>query len=68
VQSKKFPAPKYQVVSEVGPDHNKKFVVEVLINNKVEAKGEGRSKSEAEQMAAKNALTSYCGIELSNVK
>lgn len=68
VQAKNLPAPKYQVVSEVGPDHNKNFVIEVLINNKSEAKGQGRSKSEAEQDAAKNALSSYCGIDLDRLQ
>ncbi len=56
VQAKSLPAPKYQVVSEEGPDHNKNFVVEVTINGKAGAKGKGRSKSEAEQDAASNAL------------
>lgn len=59
VQAKNFPAPKYQVVSESGPDHNKVFTVEVVINGKPEAKGEGKSKSDAEQNAASNALTSW---------
>lgn len=58
VQSKGYPAPKYQVVSENGPDHNKEFTVEVIVNGKPEAKGIGRSKSEAEQDAATNALKS----------
>lgn len=56
VQAKNLSAPKYQVVSESGPDHNKEFTVEVVINGKPEAKGVGRSKSEAEQDAASNAL------------
>lgn len=56
VQSKNLPAPKYQVVSEIGPDHNKKFTIEVIINGKAEAKGVGKSKSEAEQDAATNTL------------
>lgn len=68
VQAMNLPAPKYQVADEKGPDHNKEFIVEVLIDNKVEAKGYGKSKSEAEQQAATNALTSYCGIDLNNIK
>ena len=68
VQAKSLPAPKYIVVSEVGPDHNKEFTVEVMINGKSEAKGTGKSKSEAEQAAAINALSSYCGIDLNNIK
>lgn len=56
VQSKKLSAPKYQVVEESGPDHNKKFVIEVLVEGKSWAKGEGKSKSLAEQDAAHAAL------------
>jgi ribonuclease-3 len=58
VQSKGYAAPKYQVVHENGPDHNKEFTVEVIINGQPEAKGSGKSKSEAEQDAATNALES----------
>ena len=56
VQAKNLPAPKYQVISEIGPDHNKEFTIEVIINGKPEAKGMGKSKSEAEQDAAGSAL------------
>jgi len=56
VQAKGYPAPKYQVVKEFGPDHNKEFTVEVTINGKSESEGVGKSKSEAEQDAASNAL------------
>ena len=47
---------KYVLVSESGPDHNKHFVMEVHLNNNVIGKGGGRSKKEAEQNAAKEAL------------
>lgn len=47
---------KYVVVSESGPDHNKHFVVEVHLNSNVIGKGGGRSKKEAEQQAAREAL------------
>ena len=67
VQAKNLPAPKYQVASEVGPDHNKIFTIEVIIDNKSESTGTGKSKSEAEQVAAKNALSSYCGIDLNEL-
>jgi len=56
VQSKGFPAPKYQVVKESGPDHDKKFVVEVVVKGEVWGTGEGRSKGEAEQEAARQVL------------
>ncbi|MDO8341308.1 MAG: ribonuclease III [Candidatus Woesebacteria bacterium] len=56
VQSNKLPAPKYQVITEEGPDHNKNFTIEVIINGKPIAKGTGKNKSEAEQNAAEKAL------------
>ena len=46
----------YVLISESGPDHNKSFVVEVCLNSNVIGKGQGKSKKEAEQMAAKEAL------------
>ena len=46
----------YRLKSESGPDHDKRFVVEVLINSNVLACGEGKSKKAAEQAAAKLAL------------
>lgn len=56
VQAKGLMAPKYKVVSEKGPDHDKKFVIAVIIDKKSYAKGEGKNKGEAEQEAAKGAL------------
>ena len=46
----------YVLIGEEGPDHNKRFVVEVRLNSQVIGKGKGRSKKEAEQLAAKEAL------------
>lgn len=46
----------YVLVEESGPDHKKHFVVEVCLNNNVIGKGGGRSKKEAEQQAAREAL------------
>jgi ribonuclease III len=46
----------YQIVDEKGPSHNKEFIAELLINNSVLGSGLGRTKKEAEQRAAKNAL------------
>ena len=54
-QGKGLPLPEYNVVDEVGPDHDKTFIVEVKIG-KLSARGEGSSKKEAQQQAAKNAL------------
>lgn len=46
----------YRLIGEQGPDHDKVFTFEVLLNDTVIGTGEGRSKKEAEQMAAKDAL------------
>ena len=46
----------YILTSESGPDHNKHFVFEVHLNSNVIGKGGGRSKKEAEQNAAREAL------------
>ena len=51
-----LPLPEYEVVGEVGPDHEKRFVVEVRTANGVVARGEGTSKKEAQQQAARGAL------------
>ncbi len=46
----------YRLVSETGPDHDKHFVFEVLLNSNSIGTGGGRSKKEAEQNAAREAL------------
>ncbi len=46
----------YVLINEVGPDHNKNFTVEVRLNSNVIGTGEGHSKKQAEQSAAKKAL------------
>lgn len=48
--------PEY-VVRDSGPDHDKDFVAEVLVHGKVVGRGEGKSKREAEQIAATMAFT-----------
>jgi ribonuclease III len=52
--------PSYAVVRESGPDHDKLFEVEVTVNGTVVGRGTGRSKKEAEQSAAKQALQEGC--------
>jgi len=59
VQSKGFPTPKYDVISESGPDHAKQFTVGVVVDNKLWGVGTGKNKSEAAQHAAKKAIESY---------
>ena len=46
----------YKLVSEKGPDHAKTFEVEVYCNNDFLGAGEGKSKKDAEMIAAKEAL------------
>ena len=48
--------PEYRVVREYGPDHDKTFVVSVALNGRELARAGGKSKKEAEQNAAANAL------------
>jgi ribonuclease-3 len=51
-------APVYTLVKRVGPDHAPRFLVEVSVSGQTSQTGEGRSKREAEQDAAKKMLTS----------
>lgn len=48
----------YKLIDSSGPEHNKVFTSEVLLNKKVIGTGSGRSKKDAEQHAAKKALES----------
>ena len=52
----------YIVVGQSGPDHMKMFKVEARLNSNVIGRGQGRSKREAEQNAAKEALELFCVI------
>ena len=56
IQKKYHITPEYQLVNTAGPEHQKIFEIEVLIQGKTVAKAEGRSKKMAEQNAAKKAL------------
>lgn len=49
--------PSYKTIKESGPDHEKKFTVGVYIGKDLVATGEGESKQDAEQLAARGALT-----------
>ncbi len=51
------PLPAYRVAAEIGPDHRKLFQVDVIVGDQAVAQGSGRTKKEAEQDAAKMALT-----------
>jgi ribonuclease-3 len=54
-QGKGLPLPDYSVIAEEGPDHEKRFIVEVKVG-RLAARGEGTSKKEAQQQAARHAL------------
>ena len=56
VQRKSNQTISYELISESGPDHDKLFTFDVRINGSVAGEGSGRTKKEAEQMAAKKAL------------
>jgi ribonuclease-3 len=51
--------PQYRISSEIGPDHEKVFTVEVVVNQKVLGRGHGNNKKEAEQEAARDALLHF---------
>lgn len=56
VQARSLPTPIYRVIKEEGPDHNKTFTVEVLIDKQVWGVGVGNSKQRAQQASAEMAL------------
>lgn len=56
IQEKYRETPKYELIEEDGPDHDKKFVCGVRVGGELTATGTGCSKSRAEQDAAQNAL------------
>jgi len=49
--------PSYKIISEIGPDHKKHFIIEVLISGKRFGVGSGPNKKSAEQISAKEALS-----------
>ena len=56
VQKNKQETLEYRLAGQSGPDHDKRFTMELLLNSNVFASGTARSKKEAEQLAAKKAL------------
>ena len=61
IQQKKNQELTYQLTGESGPDHDKHFAVQVLLNGTVIGSGEGTSKKRAEQDAARNAMENLNG-------
>ena len=62
-----LPAPGYRLVSENGPAHDRTFVVEVHLGEKVLAKSKGPSKKSAEQMAAEKVLKGFFGRKIKRI-
>jgi ribonuclease III len=56
LQGRGLPPASYRLAAETGPDHQKKFQIEVWASGKLLASGEGSTKKEAEQRAARRAL------------
>lgn len=56
IQKKFKETPMYELVSEVGPPHNREFEVALRVNDKVVSRGLGKSKKQAEQEAARSFL------------
>ncbi|HEY2990062.1 MAG TPA: ribonuclease III [Candidatus Binatia bacterium] len=57
--------PVYKLVAETGPDHEKYFVTEIAVGGRILGRGEGRSKKQAEQEAARRALAELQRTEAS---
>ncbi|MBM4159625.1 MAG: ribonuclease III [Ignavibacteria bacterium] len=55
-QGRSLGVPRYMIVREDGPDHDRRFTVEVFLENVSYGTGTGRSKKDAEQAAAAQAL------------
>ena len=58
-QSRFSCTPSYEIVGEMGPCHDKRFDVKVTARSQLLGSGKGRSKKEAEQNAAKEALSNF---------
>ncbi len=56
IQARHQQTPAYQLVEAVGPDHDRRFTVEVKVGDTVLGKGSGKSKKMAETEAARSAL------------
>lgn len=65
VQAKFQEIPVYRLISETGPDHDKQFKVEVIINARVMGSGAGKSKKIAETEAARQALKRFTEKDIS---
>lgn len=62
-QDKTKTTPEYKVIDEIGPEHKKEFLIEVIYNNEILATGKGSTKKEAEQKGAYEACKKLGIIE-----
>jgi len=58
-QSRGLGVPRYAIVREEGPDHDRTFTVEVTLGNEIRGSGSGKNKKDAEQAAASKALEQF---------
>jgi len=58
MQAKRHATPTYRILKQIGPAHDRQFVAEAIVKGQVFGRGAGRSKKDAEQQAAANALAS----------
>ena len=56
IQARHQQTPTYQVIEEMGPDHDRRFTVEVRVDDAILGRGSGKSKKLAEAEAARSAL------------
>lgn len=61
LQARGEPVPEYELVAEEGPDHRRRFRVRCMVRGEALAEGEGFSKKQAQQEAARNALARLAG-------
>jgi ribonuclease-3 len=63
VQGRGQPAPVYRVVGIEGPDHQRRFTIEICVGDEVHGVGEGRSKTQSEKAAAALAVAAHIDSE-----
>ncbi|NNE07664.1 MAG: ribonuclease III [Gemmatimonadetes bacterium] len=68
VQSERKVHPQYKIRREAGPDHEKTFHVDVMVSGKLWGSGEGKTKKDAEQVAARDALDRWTKMKKQRTK
>ncbi len=59
IQAREHQLPTYHIMEATGPDHNKRFTIEVRLGETVLGRGSGKNKKEAEMAAARSALEKF---------